>query len=69
MALLQILASQMAGLGRLVFHAGDSVGVRDFEKACRVASEELSGPDPTRTDELIDKIASMGFQWGESDGN
>ncbi|MEJ5170112.1 MAG: hypothetical protein WHU10_03915 [Fimbriimonadales bacterium] len=70
MALLQLVAARLAGLDLLVFHAFDAAGLERFREAEatleRLAPEE-GGPIPM--DDLIDRIADLGFAWGVSDGN
>jgi hypothetical protein len=69
MAILQVLAAQMAGLDRLVFHAFDSMGVQAVNTARAVIVKDLAGVSVDQTRVLIDRIAALEFEWGVSDGN
>lgn len=70
MALLQVLAAQLAGLDRFVFHGGDAAGSRTFEEACRIARKVAgSGGEPRAVSEIVTDVESMGLQWGVGDGN
>jgi len=68
MALLQMIAAQMASADRVVFHAVSDAGVRTLEVARRSAAETLGG-STIPTAELIERIERLGFAWGVSDGN
>jgi len=61
MAILQIAAAEIAGIDRMVFHAGQGGG--DALEAARRAIEALSGGATTSPGELIGRVASMGFEW------
>lgn len=68
MTMLQGLAAQAAGVDRLVVHAPGAEGAAPLRAALRAIREELSGlPPGVRV--LVDRIAAMGLEWGESDGN
>jgi hypothetical protein len=70
MASLQILAAHLAGLDRLVFHAGDANGVKLFQDSLQMLHEKLGlGESVMATSQLIDRLDAMGFRWGTSDGN
>ncbi len=69
MALLQMVAAQMAGVDRVVVHTFDGHGTRALERARRVAAQEIAGSVPVATAALITQVAAMGFGWGRSDGN
>jgi hypothetical protein len=69
MATLQVLAANMAGVERIVFHTGDSAGAEALRMARRLIEEDLAGRSGTGLGELIEWIASIGFEWGVSDGN
>lgn len=64
MAMLQVVAAGMAGVDRLVFHAGvaGSAPVRD-------ALTRIEGREVLPTATLIDELTAAGFEWGVSDGN
>jgi len=72
MALLQVVAAQMAGLSRLVFHTVDRAGTEDFRRALAL-HEAIGGGAGGRgaaaLERLIDDIVGQGFRWVESDGN
>ncbi|MFN8177613.1 MAG: hypothetical protein U0167_06790 [bacterium] len=68
MALLQMIAAQMAEVDRLVFHAVSAAGVKTLETARARAAEALGG-STLPTAELIERIEALGFTWGVSDGN
>ena len=68
MAMLQIVAAQMAGLERLVFHTFDAAGTMALRAALDRIEHELAG-QTLNTAELLRRIVAMGFRWGVSDGN
>jgi Poly (ADP-ribose) glycohydrolase (PARG) len=68
MALLQIVATQMAGLERLVFHTGSPGGDTPLTTA-RSLLVELSGAEAIKTADLLAAIVAHGFDWGVGDGN
>jgi hypothetical protein len=70
MALLQLLAAQLAGLDGLVFHTGDEAGSQAFQRASRTLQHVAeSVGQPLAVSNAVLQIESMGFQWGVSDGN
>jgi hypothetical protein len=72
MALLQIVAAQMAGLSRLVFHTVDRAGTKELERALAL-HQAVGGVGAGRgagaVQRLVDDLVERGFRWGESDGN
>ncbi|MFL5331372.1 MAG: hypothetical protein ACJ8C4_20990 [Gemmataceae bacterium] len=70
MALLQLLAANLAGLDRLVFHTGDAGGTQAFHRANEVM-RQLMGFDAEKRNlsDVVSHIESLGLQWGVSDGN
>ncbi len=68
MAMLQGLAAQMAGLGRLVFHTGSPGGDAPLVDALDLIAA-LTGGEPMATGDLLTAIDGQGFRWGVSDGN
>ncbi len=68
MAMLQVLATEMAGVERTVFHTGDGTGADALKSALRHIEGVPSGAR-IGTRELIEHVASIGFKWGVSDGN
>ena len=69
MAMLQILAAEMAGLERVVFHTGSGSGAEDLEAARSQCAQVLLGEPRVETNRVIERIAALGFEWGISDGN
>jgi hypothetical protein len=66
MAMVQLLAADMAGVDRLVLHVGDPSGRTHVERALALAPDLASA---TSAAELIAGVEAMGFAWGVSDGN
>ena len=69
MTLLHGLAAAMAGLDRLAVHTGDPGGRAPLDAALRLTRDDLSTGETVETHELIGRIATMGLEWGVSDGN
>jgi Poly (ADP-ribose) glycohydrolase (PARG) len=69
MALLQVLAAGSAGLDQLVFHVGDPRGRVPLAEALRLIEVGLGTDRAPSTRELINRIETIGFEWGVSDGN
>jgi len=69
MATLQMLAAEMAGLERLVFHTFDTPGTKALDAARVLIERILASASVIVTRELIRRVAAMGFEWGVSDGN
>jgi hypothetical protein len=69
MVMLQVLAGEMAGLERMVFYTGDAVGAEALATARRRIEEDLTSGPGTGMGDLITRVASIGFEWGVSDGN
>lgn len=66
MTLLQLLAADMAGVARLVFHVGDPSGRTSVERARALAADLATATSAT---ELIARAEALGLVWGVSDGN
>jgi len=67
MAMCQIIASEMAGVTRLVFYTVNGQGTTELENAVvRINSLSESILD---TNALLMSIRDMGFKWGSGDGN
>lgn len=67
MAILQMLAAEMAEVTRLEFHTVNQTGLETLHAAQnKIASTELGRV--TTGEELITKIADMRFQWGVGNG-
>jgi hypothetical protein len=68
MTLLQILAASAAGVRRLVFHTGDTTGLRAIAEAQGHLHEIFMTPTIV-PGELVQHLVDRQFPWGESDGN
>jgi len=68
MALLQVVAAEMAGLDRLVLHTGGQGGDAPLEKAVDLLRGTGSDVGIT-TRALVEEVVGMAFEWGVSDGN
>jgi hypothetical protein len=66
MILVQLLAAEIAGVVRLVFHIGDPSGRINVERAQALATDLATA---TSAAELIARIEALGLAWGVSDGN
>ena len=69
MALLQVLAADLAGLDQLVFHVGGPGGRDPLEEALRLIDSRLGTDRAPSTREFINRIEMIGFEWNVSDGN
>ncbi len=67
MAMLQVLAAEMAGVKQLVFHTFDSAGRGALDDALRRIRGDLPAL-ATETSALVQQVAAMGFNWGASNG-
>ena len=68
MTMLQVLAAEAAGVGRLVVHAPGAAGAAVVASALEALRGELAETD-VESGELACRLAARGFEWGESDGN
>lgn len=72
MSLLQLVAAEMAGIDRLVFHSpggGDHfTEAENIWKGMRQAQQNKK-EDALPTEDFITLVEGMGFQWGFGDGN
>ena len=66
MLMLQIAAAGAAELEQLVLHTGEG-GEEAFKNACRTLAKV--GDSSCSSSDLIARVTSLGFEWGESDGN
>jgi hypothetical protein len=66
MTLVQLLAADMAGVARLVFHIGDPSGRIHVDRALALMPELAAATSPA---ELIASVEALGMEWGVSDGN
>jgi hypothetical protein len=69
MTLLQVIAAEMVGLERLVFHAVNRAGEDHVKAAKAFISDELADERAAETKAVIARIVAYGFEWGISDGN
>jgi len=69
MALLQIIAGNMAGLDRVLFHTFDASGTELFQQATSYLRSIAPQGSSMSMDELISRVVNLGLVWGESDGN
>lgn len=67
MAMLQMLAAEIAGVTRLIFHAADESGIDTLHAAKSNLASNFANEVST-TKDLISKLVSMRFQWGVSNG-
>lgn len=67
MACLQRIAARIAGLDALWFYTFDEDGSRAYAESTRLLSGPLAG-EP-RVSELLNQIETLGYVWGQSDGN
>jgi Poly (ADP-ribose) glycohydrolase (PARG) len=68
MSMLQVLAAELAGVERLVFHTVTTPGRAEFDQAMEKLRRELPG-SAVNTPLALERIAGMGLRWGASDGN
>lgn len=68
-ALLQIIAAQLAGVGRLVFHYGNVDGLGPYEEALSFFNLVTDSGSRTLTAAVLDEVEALNFRWGQSDGN
>jgi len=66
MALLQMAAANMAGIRRLVFHAGNADGVQQLDEAKSLAESLLK--IPLKSESFFNHVEALGFEWGMSNG-
>lgn len=68
MAMLQLVAAQMAEIDLLVFHAFDAAGMRELAGATETLASRF-GDGEMPTSDFIAATRDLGFRWGTSDGN
>ena len=68
MTFLQIAAADLAGVGQIVFHVGDSGGEIAFDEALTTYSSFRLDPAMS-TPSLIQALVECRYEWGASDGN
>ena len=69
MALLQVLAAKMAGVGRLVFHIGSESERWHFNDALSFLDLVTANGSTTSVPAVISEIEALRFHWGQSDDN
>jgi hypothetical protein len=65
MALLQLVAGELARIDELVFYSVDEYGADTFA-AARGRHEAL--PPTSTVDQVMETVTSLGYEWGESNG-
>eukprot|EP01124_Arcella_intermedia_P009560 TRINITY_DN16238_c0_g1_i3.p1 TRINITY_DN16238_c0_g1~~TRINITY_DN16238_c0_g1_i3.p1 ORF type:complete len:460 (-),score=108.76 TRINITY_DN16238_c0_g1_i3:53-1432(-) len=68
MALVQILAASASGIHKLIYHSGDARGTKAFQIAQKIATQIISSVPTLKINDIIDKMVSMKFLWGMSNG-
>jgi hypothetical protein len=68
MTTLQVIAAELAGVERIVFHTGDPIGNASIRETRALFEGRFGGPAIT-VRELIQRTDAIGFEWGVSDGN
>ena len=67
MAMMQMLAAEIAGVTGLVFHAVDRSGIELLDRAkTNIMTSDII--HAANTEDLITKIVSMRYQWGVGNG-
>lgn len=69
MSLLQMLAAEMAGVGRLVFHTVSAEGATPFDEARDTMRDLFPERVAIPVAEVVLRIISQRYEWGMSDGN
>jgi len=69
MAMLQMVAARLAGVGRLVYYTVDAAGSEPHQEAKHRVDALLLERAALRVADLVRAVHGMGFVWGESDGN
>ena len=69
MALLQILAAKMAGVGRIVFHIGSESDRYHFNDALSFLDLVTAQAATNDVPAIVVEIEALRFHWGQSDGN
>jgi len=70
MTLLQLLATVMSGVDRLVFHTVTPSGVAPFVEGRELLEREFCSEEkPVQVKDLLSRIQSKDLEWGVSDGN
>ena len=61
------MAAKLAGVETLVLHTGGPEGRRALDEAELILDDCLS--ESRESNRLLEKLAAVGFKWGQSDGN
>lgn len=69
MALIQLIAADLAGVDRVVFHAFDDDGVEQVKRAERHLDRLRIESVGETLDTLVDHLTALGFRWSAGDGN
>ena len=70
MTLLQLLAARLAGVDRVVFFASDPAGLDAYRTGAGQLDQVVSaGVTGEPLADLLERVADLGYQWGQSDGN
>ena len=70
MTALQIIAANLAGINKLVFHAVNEEGTDTIQQGVNYVLNDIHyDHDCTQMGRIISQIMAIGFEWGESDGN
>jgi hypothetical protein len=69
MTTLQVIAGEMAGVERIVFHTGDPIGDVAIRMTRALFAEGRVGGSGIAVRELIQRVEEIGFEWMFSDGN
>jgi hypothetical protein len=69
MALIQLIAANLSGVDRVVFHAFDDDGVEQVKRAERHLDRLRIESASDNLDSLVDHLTALGFRWGAGDGN
>lgn len=68
MAILQVIAAEMAGVGQLVFHFGGPGEKGALKEAVGLLESDLAAAGEIATTALIERLAATGFAWGVGNG-
>ncbi|WP_395749252.1 hypothetical protein [Prosthecobacter sp.] len=69
MALLQMLAARLAGVGHLTFHIGPASELFHFDEARAFLDLVTENTQIARLSTILDEIEKLHFSWGQSDGS
>lgn len=69
MAALQVVAAALTSCDEVVFHAGDTRGIEAFRRSQSLLDSLRGVLEKGSTTEVVQRLATMGYRWGVSDGN